>query len=108
MVAGETLTNTLNLYPLLMDLTLSQPAMKSDATITGTVTLYIPAHEQGVTVKLSSNHTEADVPAELKIPAGATKASFPIVTKEVKAELTATITASIDGASKAVQLKITP
>ena len=107
-VGSETLTNTLNLYPLLMDLTLSQPGIKSEATVTGTITLYVPAREQGVTVKLSSNRAEADVPTELKIPAGATKATFSITAKEVKAEVTATITASIDGASKAVLLKITP
>jgi uncharacterized protein (TIGR03790 family) len=105
---SETLTNTLNLYPLLMDLTLSQPGIKGDGTITGTVTIYVPGREQGVIVKLRSDHSEANVPPEVRIPGGAAKATFPITANGVKAEITVTITASIDNALKTAQLKIAP
>lgn len=105
---NETISNTLIVYPLLADLTLSQPAMKSEGSVTGTVTLVAPASEHGVTVKLTSSQPAAVLPAELTIPAGARKGTFSISGKTVKADVTATITAKIDNASKAAQLKITP
>jgi hypothetical protein len=52
---NETLTNTLTIYPLLVDLTLSQPSIKSDGTVTGTVTISAPAQGQGPTITLSSS-----------------------------------------------------
>jgi uncharacterized protein (TIGR03790 family) len=105
---NETLTNTLSLYPPLVALTLSQPSMKNDGTAMGTVTLYVPAQGQGVTVKLSSTVEQVNLPSELKIAAGAIKATFPISAKGVKAEVTTTISATIEGISKGAQLKITP
>ncbi len=105
---SETVSNTLNVFPILAQLSLSQPSMKSDATATATVTIAVPAKEPGLTVKLSSNQPEAVVPGEVTIPAGASKATFSINGKPVIAEVTATITAKIDDASKTVQLKITP
>jgi hypothetical protein len=108
MAGNETVSNTLNVYPVLADLTLSQPGMKGDGSVTGTVTLFVPAKEPGLTVKLSSNQPEAVVPGELKIPAGEMKATFSISGKAVKSEVTATITAKLDNASKTAQLKITP
>jgi len=105
---GETLLNTLSLFPPLADLTLSQPSMKSDGTVTGTVTLSVPAQKQDVTVKLSSTVAQVNLPSELKIAPGALKATFPISAKGVKAETTATISATLEGISKTVQLKITP
>jgi len=107
-VGSETLENTLTLYPLLLSITLGQPSIKSDGTTTGTVALYSAAHAEGLTVRLSSSNPEAIVPTELKMPAGAIRATFPISAKTVKAETTTTITATIDGASQTAQLKITP
>jgi uncharacterized protein (TIGR03790 family) len=105
---GETLTNTLSLYPPLAELTVSQPSMKSDSVATGTVTLYVPAQSQPVTVKLTSTVAQVTVPGELKIAPGALKATFPINAKAVTAEITATISATVEGVSKLVQLKVTP
>jgi len=105
---NQTVSNTLNVYPILADLTLSRTSVKADGTVTATVTIAVPALEPGLIVKLSSNLPEAVVPAELKIPVGARKATFSIGAKAVKAEVTATITAKIDNAAKTAQLKITP
>jgi uncharacterized protein (TIGR03790 family) len=104
----ETLSNTLSIFAPLSDVTLSQASMKSDGTVTGTVTLYVPAQKQAVTVKLSSTLAQVSLPSELKIPPGALKGTFAISAKDVKAEATATISATVDGISKTAQLKITP
>jgi uncharacterized protein (TIGR03790 family) len=105
---AETMTNVLMLYPPLVEVTLSQPSVKSDGTVTGTVTLYVPAQKQAVTAKLSSSVAQVTVPSDLTIAPGALKATFPINAKGAKAETTATISATIDGITKTAQLKITP
>jgi hypothetical protein len=92
----------------LADLALSQPTLKSDGTVTGTVTLYVPSQKQTVTIKLSSTVAEVNLPSELKIAPHALKATFPISVKGVKTETTATISATLEGISKTAQLKITP
>jgi len=107
-VGKETLTNTVNMFPILADLSLSQPNLKSDGTMTGTVSTLIPAKDPGFTVKLSSNQPGVVLPQEINIPPGARKATFPISSKAVTAEVTATITATFDSAAKSAQLKITP
>jgi uncharacterized protein (TIGR03790 family) len=107
-VGTEMVSNTLNLIPILGDLTLSKPTVKNDGTVTGTVTIVIPAREPGITVKLSSSQPSAVVPDEVKIPVGARQATFPITGRGVKVEQSATITARIDESSRAAPLKITP
>jgi hypothetical protein len=102
------LSNTINLFPILADLSLSQHDVKGEGTVTGTVTLIVPAGEPGVTVKLSSSQPEAVVPPELKIPAGARTGTFSISGKGAQAEVTATITAKLENTAKTAQLKIAP
>jgi len=105
---NETLSNTLNVFPILTNLTLSQPSMQSNGLVTGTVSIAFPAKQLGFTIYLKSSSPAAIVPDEIKIPAGATTATFPITAKPVAAETTATITAKFDSAAKTAQLKITP
>ena len=105
---NETISNTLIVYPLLSGFSLSQPAVKSEGSVIGTVSLIVPAPDPGVEVKLTSDQTELTLPAEFKIPAGERQGTFSITAKAAKAEVTATITAKIDRASKTAQLKITP
>ena len=105
---NETLSNTLNVYPILSDLTLSQPGVKSGGSITGTVSLLVPAGDSGFVVKLSSDQAGAVVPEVIKIPAGAKQATFSIAGKPVASAVTAKITAQLDNASKVAELKITP
>lgn len=104
----ETLSNTVNVFPILHDLTLSQAAVKGNGAVTGTVSIVVPAKQLGFTIYLKSSSPAAEVPEEVKIPAGAMQATFPIAAKAVTADVTATITAKFDNASKSAQLKITP
>jgi hypothetical protein len=108
-VGNEKLSNTINVYPFLSELSLSQPSMKAGESVTGKISLLVPAKESGFTVKLSSNQAGViTVPEEIRIPPGASQATFPITGKPVTAEVTATITAKLDNASKTAQLKVTP
>lgn len=107
-VGNEKLSNTINVYPFLADLSLSQPSMKAGESVTGKISLLAPAKESGFTVKLSSNQARIIVPEEIQIPPGARQATFAITGKPVTAEITATITAKLDNASKTAQLKVTP
>jgi hypothetical protein len=107
-VGNEAFSNTLILYPLLVNLSLSQPTASGNARVTGTVTLFAPAHGEGILVKLTSSIPEVMVPPEVKIPAGGKTGTFQITTKAPAAEATATITATVNGASRTAKLKITP
>jgi uncharacterized protein (TIGR03790 family) len=104
----EKLSNTLNVYPLLAGLSISEPAITSGGAATGTVSILLPAKELGYTIRLSSNQPSVVVPEEVKIPPGQQAASFPITGKSVTSELTATITAKFDGAAKTAQLQLKP
>ena len=105
---NETLSNTLSVFPILTNLTLSQPTVPSNGSVTGTVSIAVPAKQLGFTIYLKSSSPAVVVPDETKIPAGATSTTFPISAKPVSTEVTATITAKFDNAAKSAQLKITP
>lgn len=105
---NEHLSNTINLFPILSEVSLSQPAVKGSASLTGKISTIMLAQEDGYTVKLSSSSPNVIVPAEVKIPAGAATATFSITTKAVPAEMTATITAKLNKATKVADLKVTP
>jgi uncharacterized protein (TIGR03790 family) len=104
----QTLTNTLTILPLIVDLSVSEPSLKNGGSATGTITIYLPSKVQGPTIKLSSSNAEIEVPSEVTFIAGTTKASFPITAKHVTADITATITATFEKDSKSIQLKVTP
>ena len=61
----------------------------------GTVTISGPAPKGGITVTLGSNQAAAPVPASVVVPEGAVTSTFPIVTKTVKVDVVATITATL-------------
>ena len=105
---NEHLSNTINLFPILSDLSLSQPAVRSSASLTGKVSTMLAAKEDGFVIKLSSSNPNVSVPAEVKIPAGAHTVTFPISAKTVPAEISANITAQLHNATKTAQLKVTP
>lgn len=105
----ETVSNTINLFPILSGLTLGETSIKAGGNTTATVTLLVPAKELGYTIRLSSSQPAAvTVPSEVKVAAGAKQASFAIGTKAVAGEVTAIITAQFDGAAKTAQVKVTP
>ena len=108
-VTNETISNTINVFPILNGLTVSEASLKAGGSATGTVSILVPAKELGYTIRLSSSQPAAvTVPSEVKIAAGAKQATFAIGTKAVTGEVTAAISAQFDGATKTVQVKVTP
>ena len=65
----------------------------------GTVTLAARAPASGIDIRLSSSDGVAVVPMSVLVPAGATSATFPITTRLVAADTSATISALL-GADK--------
>ena len=93
--------------PTVLGLAVSPTSVRGGQNSTGTVTLTGPAPAGGLTVTLASNNTNAIAPANVKVPAGATSATFPIPTNVVGTQNTATITATL-GTSATATLTITP
>ncbi|HEY5862476.1 MAG TPA: hypothetical protein VIX61_05265, partial [Casimicrobiaceae bacterium] len=77
------------------------------ANAIGTVTLDRAAPTGGATVALTSDAASvAAVPASVKVPSGATTATFVVTTFATKKNRTPTITASYGGVTKSVQLVV--
>ncbi|MFO8029977.1 MAG: DUF11 domain-containing protein, partial [Cyclonatronaceae bacterium] len=94
--------------PELSGLTLSQTSVAGGGTVTGTVTITLPAPSGGFTVSLSSNRSAATVPSSITIPEGQTQTDFEISTSPVNDQTTATIMASAEGTSIGQYLTIFP
>ena len=76
---------------------------------TGTVTLECPAAPGNITVTLtSSNPAVANVVPSIRVPAGATSASFHVSTADVSVVSYANIRATANGVWKAVRLQVNP
>jgi trimeric autotransporter adhesin len=75
---------------------------------TGVVSLSRQAPPGGIVVALSSNSGLASVPANVTVPAGYIRTSFPVTTASVSTTTTATITASLNGSSVQTSFTITP
>ncbi|HZH99122.1 MAG TPA: proprotein convertase P-domain-containing protein, partial [Fimbriimonadaceae bacterium] len=75
---------------------------------TGTVTVAPAAPTGGLSVTLSSNSSALIVPATATIPGGATSGNFVVNTSNVASQVTRTITASLSGVTKTVNVTVTP
>jgi hypothetical protein len=75
---------------------------------TGTVTLSGPAPSGGAVIVLSSSNPEIVVPATVTIPAGQTRAMFPIRGATYNSRGEGKVTAMYGGRSKTIHLKIEP
>jgi trimeric autotransporter adhesin len=75
---------------------------------TGTVTLNGPAPTGGAQVALSSNNPAATVPPSVTVAAGATSASFSVVTIPVATSTPVTLSASYGGATRTASLTVLP
>jgi uncharacterized repeat protein (TIGR03803 family) len=94
--------------PTLTGLTLTPSGVVGGQSSTGRVTLGGPAPSGGAIVALSSSSSlVASVPATVKVPGGATSASFVVSTKRVNRTKTATITASYNSSSVSTTLTVT-
>ena len=87
--------------------TLNPASVAGGSPTTGTLTLDGPAPTSGALVRLSTSAKASDPPSTVLIPAGQTSITFTITTATVKTQTTVHITASLDGASKSVNLTIT-
>lgn len=85
------------------------PSPDYPTTSTGTVTITSAAPVGGLPIGLGSDTAVAQVPGNVQIPAGGTRASFTVTTQPVATTpVTATITASLNSASMIAPLLIKP
>ena len=104
-----TLTNTLQVYPLLGGISPSQSRVSGGQTITGTVILNDRSPVGGAVVNLSSSNTSvATVPATVTVPAGLSSATFNIQTSVVTASTDTTLSATYAGYTVTATLTALP
>jgi uncharacterized protein (TIGR03790 family) len=107
--SGNTLSNTVTLFPLLSGVGFSQSRVSAGQIIAGAVFLTASAPAGGITIGLSSTDTTvATVPATVFVPAGLGRADFTINTSIVQMSKTTTIQASYAGATTSADLTAVP
>ena len=91
-----------------MTLSLNPASLNGGDTSEATVTLTGPAPKGGFVVALSSSDPAAQVPvpATVTVPFGSTAAVFPVTTSAVTQQVTATITATLNGKSASGTLTV--
>ncbi len=87
---------------------LEPSAVQGGATSAGKVTLSAKAPKTGATVTLKSSSTTVKVPATVKIPAGATSASFTAKTSTVTTTASAIVSATYKTNTTTVTLTVEP
>jgi uncharacterized repeat protein (TIGR03803 family) len=93
----------------LASLSLNPGTVTGGQSSAGTVTLSAGAPSGGAAVTLSSsNPSVAGVPASVTVAAGATSASFPVMTTAVNASTSVTISGTYDGTTQSATLTVTP
>jgi hypothetical protein len=94
--------------PLMVaSLVLAPSSVVGGSSATGTVLLNGPASPGGTLVSLfSSNRTVASVPFNLRVPAGASSATFPIVTQTVTSTSSVVISAVYSGITRRATLAV--
>lgn len=103
-----TVTPAASSSPTPTGLTLSPDTVVEGSNSTGTVTLSGAAPTGGVTVSLTSgNATAASVPAGVTVPAGATAASFTVVSGTTTSTSSSVITATAGGVSVTALFTVT-
>jgi uncharacterized protein (TIGR03790 family) len=87
-------SNTLIVLSVLAPVSITPDTVKGGSAATGTVMLRHPAQAAGTVSLKTNNPAGASVPADIEIPAGQAKATFPITTHAVSAKASVTITAT--------------
>ena len=87
---------------------LNPSTIPGGSTSTGTVTIANAAPATGITVTLSSNNTDAQVPSTVVIAAGATTATFTVNSNAVASTESITIKAVYSGSSQTATLTLNP
>lgn len=101
-------TVTISVQPPVSGLALQAAGIKSGTSTTATVTLRSPAGPGGETVSLWSSTAYAKLPAFVRIPAGATSATFAVNTTPVKQIVAATFNARFGVSFATARLIINP
>lgn len=76
-------------------------------SVNGQVVLRSAAPAGGATIALGDNSTATAPPASVYIPAGATTASFTVLTAVVASNVISTLTATYDGSTRTTQMTVT-
>lgn len=112
---GVTQTPCLNVNPspvggpVATAVTFSPSSVGGGAPATGFVTLSAPADGNTSLVDLvSGDPAVLSVPSQVVPTIGQTRTAFPVTTSSVTADMTVTVTATVDGASVSGSLTITP
>lgn len=103
-----TVTPPATTAPVLSSLTLNPTSVAGGSASQGTVTLSAAAASPTTITLTSSSSPIVSVPASVTVPTGATSANFTISTASVSSSLSATITASLNGSSRAGTLTVNP
>jgi hypothetical protein len=104
----KTVTLTVKPRVALLSVTATPAKGIAGTSAKGTVTLSSPAPARGMVIQLWTNGSPTFVPKNVTVPAGATKAAFPITTTAATAAAQSTITAFYSGASKTTTLTVAP
>jgi hypothetical protein len=106
--SSRVVTVTLTPSISIASLTLSKSTVKGGESLTGTVTLSLPAPNGGIVVALESGSGAIQVPSSVTVAAGQTSVTFPIQTNPVGASFTRTISAIRNGVRRNANLTLTP
>jgi hypothetical protein len=106
---GTSQTATLTVLPQtkVSSLTLNPVSVVGGTNSQGTVTLNVAAPTGGISVALSSDNVNAQVPASVIVPANSSSAVFTVTTSSVSSQNTANITATYNASSQAALTIVT-
>jgi hypothetical protein len=94
------------LAPVMASLTVDPNAVVGGSTAMGTLELSSVAPAGGLTVSLTSSLSDVGVPSSVTVPAGSTSVTFVIQTTKVTDDVTAVITASLNGNTRTSQIRV--
>lgn len=92
----------------LLALSLDPPGLVGGSSSTGTVIIGTPAPQGGTAVPLRSSHVIANVPASVTVPAGETRATFPVTTSAVTTSTAVTISGTLNFETHQAFLTVSP
>ena len=104
--ASQSFSISLVVSTALSSLTCSPGSLPSGSSSSCTVALNQAAPQGGATVPLASNNTALTVPAAVSVPAGNSSANFTAGAGTIPANQTATVTATLNGASQTATLNL--
>ena len=94
------------LAPVMASLTIEPNAVVGGSSATGTLELTSVAPSGGLVVSLASNKADVVVPTTVTIPAGSTTVSFAVQTSKVSSDVTASVTATLNGNTRTTQVRV--